>query len=111
MSKVQEAVSRASVVCLIVWVKVSLCGPGSCLCIPSAGVPGVGHHTLASSDLSYSGAGGRWVQCDCAEKLRKAIECVCFSLRFQRVFLEADSEEEIFAHLGLDYIEPWERNA
>ncbi|XP_075830189.1 DNA nucleotidylexotransferase [Microtus pennsylvanicus] len=29
----------------------------------------------------------------------------------KRVFLEADSEEEIFAHLGLDYIEPWERNA
>uniref|UniRef100_A0A8I6AFP2 DNA nucleotidylexotransferase n=1 Tax=Rattus norvegicus TaxID=10116 RepID=A0A8I6AFP2_RAT len=28
-----------------------------------------------------------------------------------RVFLEAESEEEIFAHLGLDYIEPWERNA
>lgn len=29
----------------------------------------------------------------------------------KRVFLEAESEEEIFAHLGLDYIEPWERNA
>nr|XP_042141446.1 DNA nucleotidylexotransferase [Peromyscus maniculatus bairdii] len=29
----------------------------------------------------------------------------------KRVFLEADSEEEIFAHLGLDYIEPQERNA
>ncbi|KAM9618235.1 DNA nucleotidylexotransferase [Trichechus inunguis] len=29
----------------------------------------------------------------------------------KRVFLKADSEEEIFAHLGLDYIEPWERNA
>ncbi|GAB1302409.1 DNA nucleotidylexotransferase [Apodemus speciosus] len=29
----------------------------------------------------------------------------------KRAFLEAESEEEIFAHLGLDYIEPWERNA
>ncbi|XP_031240693.1 DNA nucleotidylexotransferase isoform X2 [Mastomys coucha] len=29
----------------------------------------------------------------------------------KRMFLEAESEEEIFAHLGLDYIEPWERNA
>ncbi|XP_007938195.2 DNA nucleotidylexotransferase [Orycteropus afer afer] len=29
----------------------------------------------------------------------------------KRIFLEADSEEEIFAHLGLEYIEPWERNA
>ncbi|KAM6186391.1 DNA nucleotidylexotransferase [Rhynchocyon petersi] len=29
----------------------------------------------------------------------------------KREFLNADSEEEIFAHLGLDYIEPWERNA
>ncbi|KAK1333592.1 hypothetical protein QTO34_005977 [Cnephaeus nilssonii] len=29
----------------------------------------------------------------------------------KRIFLEAESEEEIFAHLGLDYIDPWERNA
>ncbi|XP_016019768.2 DNA nucleotidylexotransferase isoform X2 [Rousettus aegyptiacus] len=29
----------------------------------------------------------------------------------KRVFLKAESEEEIFAHLGLDYIDPWERNA
>ncbi|XP_019411384.1 PREDICTED: DNA nucleotidylexotransferase isoform X5 [Crocodylus porosus] len=29
----------------------------------------------------------------------------------KRTFLKAESEEEIFAHLGLDYIEPWERNA
>ncbi|XP_020852404.1 LOW QUALITY PROTEIN: DNA nucleotidylexotransferase [Phascolarctos cinereus] len=29
----------------------------------------------------------------------------------KRIFLEAKSEEEIFAHLGLEYIEPWERNA
>ncbi|XP_045710341.1 DNA nucleotidylexotransferase [Phyllostomus hastatus] len=29
----------------------------------------------------------------------------------KRTFLEAESEEEIFAHLGLDYIDPWERNA
>nr|XP_002718596.2 DNA nucleotidylexotransferase [Oryctolagus cuniculus] len=29
----------------------------------------------------------------------------------KRMFLQAESEEEIFAHLGLDYIEPWERNA
>ncbi|XP_051002495.1 DNA nucleotidylexotransferase [Acomys russatus] len=29
----------------------------------------------------------------------------------KRVFLEAESEEDIFAHLGLEYIEPWERNA
>ncbi|XP_036906806.1 DNA nucleotidylexotransferase isoform X1 [Sturnira hondurensis] len=29
----------------------------------------------------------------------------------KRVFLEAESEEDIFAHLGLDYIDPWERNA
>ncbi|XP_066211259.1 DNA nucleotidylexotransferase [Saccopteryx leptura] len=29
----------------------------------------------------------------------------------KRTFLEAESEEEIFAHLGLDYIAPWERNA
>ncbi|XP_012873150.1 PREDICTED: DNA nucleotidylexotransferase isoform X2 [Dipodomys ordii] len=29
----------------------------------------------------------------------------------KRIFLKAESEEEIFAHLGLDYIEPWERNA
>ncbi|XP_040558241.1 DNA nucleotidylexotransferase isoform X2 [Gallus gallus] len=29
----------------------------------------------------------------------------------KRVFLKAGSEEEIFAHLGLDYVEPWERNA
>nr|XP_009942513.1 PREDICTED: DNA nucleotidylexotransferase [Opisthocomus hoazin] len=29
----------------------------------------------------------------------------------KRIFLKAGSEEEIFAHLGLDYVEPWERNA
>ncbi|KAM5321928.1 DNA nucleotidylexotransferase isoform 2-T2 [Glossophaga mutica] len=29
----------------------------------------------------------------------------------KRIFLEAESEEDIFAHLGLDYIDPWERNA
>ncbi|XP_038678210.1 DNA nucleotidylexotransferase isoform X2 [Scyliorhinus canicula] len=29
----------------------------------------------------------------------------------KKVFLEAKTEEEIFAHLDLDYIEPWERNA
>ncbi|XP_032047688.1 DNA nucleotidylexotransferase isoform X1 [Aythya fuligula] len=29
----------------------------------------------------------------------------------KRIFLKAGSEEEIFAHLGLDYLEPWERNA
>ncbi|XP_004457029.2 DNA nucleotidylexotransferase [Dasypus novemcinctus] len=29
----------------------------------------------------------------------------------KRIFLPAESEEEIFAHLGLDYIEPCERNA
>ncbi|XP_032137034.1 DNA nucleotidylexotransferase isoform X2 [Sapajus apella] len=29
----------------------------------------------------------------------------------KRIFLKAETEEEIFAHLGLDYIEPWERNA
>ncbi|XP_048191254.1 DNA nucleotidylexotransferase isoform X2 [Perognathus longimembris pacificus] len=29
----------------------------------------------------------------------------------KKLFLKAESEEEIFAHLGLDYIEPWERNA
>ncbi|KAK2501400.1 hypothetical protein MC885_014278 [Smutsia gigantea] len=29
----------------------------------------------------------------------------------KRIFLKAESEEEIFEHLGLDYIEPWERNA
>ncbi|KYO42280.1 DNA nucleotidylexotransferase [Alligator mississippiensis] len=29
----------------------------------------------------------------------------------KRTFLKAESEQEIFAHLGLDYIEPWERNA
>uniref|UniRef100_A0A8D2IUY2 DNA nucleotidylexotransferase n=1 Tax=Varanus komodoensis TaxID=61221 RepID=A0A8D2IUY2_VARKO len=29
----------------------------------------------------------------------------------KKMFLSAASEEEIFAHLGLDYIEPWERNA
>ncbi|XP_004625739.1 DNA nucleotidylexotransferase [Octodon degus] len=29
----------------------------------------------------------------------------------RRTFLKAESEEEIFAHLGLDYIEPQERNA
>ncbi|XP_053243387.1 DNA nucleotidylexotransferase [Podarcis raffonei] len=29
----------------------------------------------------------------------------------KKIFLKAASEEEIFAHLGLDYIEPWERNA
>uniref|UniRef100_A0A8C4YKC8 DNA nucleotidylexotransferase n=1 Tax=Gopherus evgoodei TaxID=1825980 RepID=A0A8C4YKC8_9SAUR len=28
-----------------------------------------------------------------------------------KIFLKAKSEEEIFAHLGLDYLEPWERNA
>ncbi|XP_032851168.2 DNA nucleotidylexotransferase isoform X1 [Tyto alba] len=31
--------------------------------------------------------------------------------RRKRIFLRAGSEEEIFAHLGLDYVEPWERNA
>ncbi|KFV47197.1 DNA nucleotidylexotransferase [Gavia stellata] len=31
--------------------------------------------------------------------------------RRKRIFLKARSEEEIFAHLGLDYVEPWERNA
>ncbi|XP_031812034.1 DNA nucleotidylexotransferase isoform X2 [Sarcophilus harrisii] len=29
----------------------------------------------------------------------------------KRTFLKAESEEEIFSHLGLEYIEPWERNA
>ncbi|XP_037352310.1 DNA nucleotidylexotransferase [Talpa occidentalis] len=29
----------------------------------------------------------------------------------KRLFLKAESEEEIFAHLGLEYIDPWERNA
>ncbi|XP_043846114.1 DNA nucleotidylexotransferase [Dromiciops gliroides] len=29
----------------------------------------------------------------------------------KRIFLGAKTEEEIFAHLGLEYIEPWERNA
>ncbi|NXH18313.1 TDT nucleotidylexotransferase, partial [Bucco capensis] len=29
----------------------------------------------------------------------------------KRIFLKAGSEEEIFAHLGLDYVEPQERNA
>nr|XP_060623022.1 DNA nucleotidylexotransferase [Anolis sagrei ordinatus] len=29
----------------------------------------------------------------------------------KKIFLSASSEEEIFAHLGLDYLEPWERNA
>ncbi|KAG8523579.1 DNA nucleotidylexotransferase [Galemys pyrenaicus] len=29
----------------------------------------------------------------------------------KRIFLKAESEEEIFAHLGLEYIDPWERNA
>ncbi|XP_059585982.1 DNA nucleotidylexotransferase isoform X7 [Alligator mississippiensis] len=33
------------------------------------------------------------------------------SRKFLRTFLKAESEQEIFAHLGLDYIEPWERNA
>ncbi|XP_078269003.1 DNA nucleotidylexotransferase [Rhinoraja longicauda] len=31
--------------------------------------------------------------------------------RNKRVFLAAETEEEIFAHLGLEYIEPQERNA
>ncbi|NWH78804.1 TDT nucleotidylexotransferase, partial [Piaya cayana] len=31
--------------------------------------------------------------------------------RRKRIFLKAGSEEEIFEHLGLDYVEPWERNA
>ncbi|XP_064519051.1 DNA nucleotidylexotransferase [Pseudopipra pipra] len=31
--------------------------------------------------------------------------------RRKRIFLKAGSEEEIFAYLGLDYVEPWERNA
>ncbi|NWZ46222.1 TDT nucleotidylexotransferase, partial [Haliaeetus albicilla] len=31
--------------------------------------------------------------------------------RRKRIFLKAGSEEEIFAHLGLDYVEPGERNA
>uniref|UniRef100_A0A8C5LID3 DNA nucleotidylexotransferase n=1 Tax=Jaculus jaculus TaxID=51337 RepID=A0A8C5LID3_JACJA len=34
-----------------------------------------------------------------------------FPLKLARVFLKAESEEEIFAHLGLEYIEPLERNA
>lgn len=29
----------------------------------------------------------------------------------QQIFLLAKTEEEIFAHLGLEYIKPWERNA
>eukprot|EP00079_Xenopus_tropicalis_P028057 XP_012822640.1 PREDICTED: DNA nucleotidylexotransferase [Xenopus tropicalis] len=29
----------------------------------------------------------------------------------KKVFLKASNEEEIFEHLGLDYLEPWERNA
>nr|XP_020650666.1 DNA nucleotidylexotransferase [Pogona vitticeps] len=29
----------------------------------------------------------------------------------KKIFLKAASEEEIFAHLGLNYLEPWERNA
>ncbi|XP_063162232.1 DNA nucleotidylexotransferase [Candoia aspera] len=29
----------------------------------------------------------------------------------KKIFLNAASEEEIFSHLGLDYLEPWERNA
>ncbi|XP_032087592.1 DNA nucleotidylexotransferase-like [Thamnophis elegans] len=29
----------------------------------------------------------------------------------KRIFLSAENEEEIFSHLGLEYLEPWERNA
>ncbi|KAM9325065.1 DNA nucleotidylexotransferase [Gastrophryne carolinensis] len=29
----------------------------------------------------------------------------------KKVFLKARTEEDIFTHLGLDYLEPWERNA
>ncbi|XP_070801714.1 DNA nucleotidylexotransferase isoform X1 [Pituophis catenifer annectens] len=29
----------------------------------------------------------------------------------KKIFLSAANEEEIFSHLGLDYLEPWERNA
>ncbi|XP_053306033.1 DNA nucleotidylexotransferase [Spea bombifrons] len=29
----------------------------------------------------------------------------------KNVFLKANTEEDIFGHLGLDYLEPWERNA
>ncbi|XP_070608526.1 DNA nucleotidylexotransferase [Erythrolamprus reginae] len=29
----------------------------------------------------------------------------------KKIFLNAANEEEIFSHLGLDYLEPWERNA
>nr|AAG53984.2 terminal deoxynucleotidyl transferase [Ginglymostoma cirratum] len=31
--------------------------------------------------------------------------------RKKKIFLNAKTEEEIFAHLDLEYIEPWERNA
>ncbi|ELW49303.1 DNA nucleotidylexotransferase [Tupaia chinensis] len=51
-----------------------------------------------------------YLHCVHTEMLRKVPECLPF-LCFQRVFLKAESEEDIFAHLGLDYIEPWERNA
>ncbi|KAF7247455.1 DNA nucleotidylexotransferase [Varanus komodoensis] len=37
--------------------------------------------------------------------------CILVLFDFMKMFLSAASEEEIFAHLGLDYIEPWERNA
>uniref|UniRef100_A0A673N916 Deoxynucleotidyltransferase, terminal n=1 Tax=Sinocyclocheilus rhinocerous TaxID=307959 RepID=A0A673N916_9TELE len=33
------------------------------------------------------------------------------SVSLQNTFLPANTEEDIFAHLGLEYIEPWQRNA
>ncbi len=33
------------------------------------------------------------------------------SVSLQNTFLPANTEEDIFAHLGLEYVEPWQRNA
>lgn len=66
---------------LFVWVKVSLYSSGSHLCTPSAGIPGVSHHTLTFSDLLHSEAGRdasavthpeAVVQCVCTEMLKES---------------------------------------
>ncbi|XP_073096713.1 DNA nucleotidylexotransferase isoform X3 [Manis javanica] len=53
----------------------------------------------------------RDLRCYATHERKMALDNHALYDKTKRMFLKAESEEEIFAHLGLDYIEPWERNA
>lgn len=39
------------------------------------------------------------------------LTCALFVCPLQKEFLAATTEKDIFDHLGLEYMEPWQRNA